>query len=347
MKAIQRGVAVLLMALAPAVALAEGSALVPVKTVDMPLTVSAYGVVHQQAESVLASKVLARVVRLPLREGAQVKAGDLVAELDHSDLDAEMAVADAALQRTRAVLEQAAAEYKRVQSLSSRGSATTRDLERAASAHRQAAEAVTEAEARNDLVKTRLGYTKILAPFDGQLVSRLIEVGELAAPGMPLVKVESTGKPELWADVSQNDLAHVKVGMAATVDVHGVSGRMAGTVTRIVPAANPRTHTFTVKIAFSGAGLDSVHTGMFGQVDIAYDTTPVLAVPASAIVHRSEVAGVYVAADDGSLSLRLVRPGDRLGEDQVVLSGLSGGERVAVNADVAAQRMAESAVEAH
>ncbi len=346
MKGIQRGVAVILLTLLPVMAMAGESVLVPVRTVNMPLTVSAYGVVHQRSESVLASKVLARVVGLPLREGDRLKTGDLVVELDHRDLDAELAVAEAALQRSRAILDQAAAEYKRVQSLSARGSATTRELERAASAHRQAAEAVTEAGARNDLVKTRLGYTRILAPFDGQLVSRLTEVGELAAPGTPLVKVESVGKPELWADVPQNDLSHIRVGMAATVNVHGMSENLAGTVTRIVPAANPRSHTFTVKVSFSGVAADHLHSGMFGQVDIPYGTVPVLAVPASAIVHRSEVAGVYVAGADGTLSLRLVRPGDRLGDDQVILSGLSGGERVAVDADVASQRMAESPVEA-
>ncbi|MBI5137488.1 MAG: efflux RND transporter periplasmic adaptor subunit [Nitrospirae bacterium] len=335
--------AVALALLAPAAARADTE---PVRADVLPLAVNAYGVVHPGADAVLAAKVLARVVALPLREGAAVKAGDLVAELDHLDLDAELAVAEATLGQTRAALTEAEVEHARVQSLAARGSATTRELERASSARGQAAQAVSAAEAGRELVRTRLGYTRVQAPFDGRVVVRLAEVGELAAPGTPLVRIESVGGQELWADVPQGDMARVRVGLPARITVDGVAGSFEGRVTRIVPAADPRAHTFTVKVALDGGA--RVYTGMFGQVAIPYGSEPVLTVPATAVVRRAEVTGVYVAGADGAPVFRLVRPGAllgdrRAGDRQVILAGLSEGEPVLVDGQAVAATVAEAA----
>lgn len=308
----------------------------------VPRQVAAYGVVHAQAQSVLSSKVQARVVALPFREGDPIKRGDLLAELDHADLDAELAAARAAVDRAEAALKEAEAEHARIKGLRSQGSATIREMDRAVNNLSQARGARSEALAHRQLVTARLDHSRITAPFDGRFVERLVEVGEMATPGLPLVRVVSTGAPELWADVPQSEVGYLSPGQLATVFVDGTG--FAGKVARIVPAADPRSHTFTVKVALDeGGGIERVFAGMFGRVEIPYANVPRLVVPVGAVVRRSEVAGVYVARPEGDVpEFRLVRPGPRIGDFQVIESGLSRGEMVWVDAAQAARVRAEA-----
>lgn len=314
-----------------------GPQIVPVVAKDLPRTVTAFGVVHAHQEAVLSAKVLARVESLPLREGAAVKAGDLLAGLDHKDIDANLAAAEAARARAAASLKEAEAEQARVRRLFDSGSATSREMERADSALQGARGGLNEAEARVREARAQKGYTRILAPFDGRLVERRVEVGELASPGTPLVRVESVGDFELWADVPQERLSAVRRGAQATVRVDGIAEPIPGKVARLVPAADPRSHAFTVKVALDSGGGGAVYSGMFGQAAIVYGAEPKLVVPRAAIVHRSEVTGVYVAGAGGAPELRLVRPGRRVGEEQVVESGLAAGERVFADGAAAAR----------
>jgi RND family efflux transporter MFP subunit len=320
--------------------------IVPVVERELPRAVTAYGVVHAHQESVLSAKVLARIVSLPLREGAAVKAGDLLVALDHKDIDAGLAAAEAARVRAEASMKEAEAEHARVARLFDSGSATSREMERAESALQAARGGLNEAEARVQEARAQKGYTRILAPFDGRLVERKVEVGELASPGTPLVRVESAGNFELWADVPQERLSAVRPGAEATVRVDGIAAPIPGRVLRVVPAADPRSHTFTVKVALdsgAGGGDGAVYSGMFGQAAVVYGSEPALVVPHGAIVHRSEVTGVYVANADGAPEFRLVRPGRRVGDDQVVESGLSAGERVYADGAAAARVRAAGA----
>jgi len=321
----------------------DAPAVVTVRAREVPLAVTAFGVVHARQEAVLSAKVMARVEAIPLREGAAVKARDLLVALDHGDVDAALAAAEAARDRAAASLKEAEAEHARVKRLFDSGSATSREMERAESALSVAHAAHGEAGARVQEMRARKDYTRITAPFAGRLVERRVEVGELAAPGTPLVRVESTDGFDLWADVPQEWLPRVAVGADAVVRVDGVADPMPGTVARLVPAADPRSHTFTVKVALNdGAdGADGVYSGMFGQVEVAHGTAPALVVPHTAIVRRAEVAGVYLAGDGArDLAFRLVRPGRRVGDDQVVESGLAPGDRVYVDGAGAARRRA-------
>jgi len=327
----------------PAVAQEAAPQVVRVVERAVPRTVTAFGVVHAHQESVLSAQVLARVEALPLREGAAVKAGDLLVALDPKDIDANLAAAEAARVRAAASLKEAEAEHARVKRLFESGSATPREMERAESALSAARGGLNEAGARVQEARARKGYTRILAPFDGRLVERRVEVGELAAPGTALVRVESAGAFELWADVPQESLHAIVPGAEATVRVDGIAAPIPGSVVRLVPAADPRSHTFTVKVAVSPPEGAAVYSGMFGQVAIAYGSEPALVVPGTAVVRRSEVAGVYVAGTGAAPEFRLVRPGRRVGEDQVIESGLAAGESVYADGAAAARMRADGA----
>jgi RND family efflux transporter MFP subunit len=318
----------------------------------VPLTVTAYGTIHPGAESVLAAKVTARVEALPLREGQAVEKGQLVVRLDRRDIEAELAAARAVLDRAKATLAEAETEHTRVQGLFATGSATTRDRDRAEARLSQSRAAVSEASAGVEQAETRLAHTRVKAPFAGRLVERLVEVGELASPGTPLARVESEGGFQLWADVAQGDLRHVAVGADAMVFVDGVDRPLPGRVARVIPAADPRSHTFTVKVSLetpaaldvAGTGGDfgnaGIYTGMFGRVEIIHGEVTALTVPRSAVVRRSEVAGVYMAGAAGDLDFRLVRPGRVVGGAQVIEAGLAEGERIYVDGAAAAARRA-------
>jgi len=310
-----------------------------VSATPVPISLTAYGTVHARETAVLAAKLLARVDALPARAGDTVSKGDLLVQLDHADIDARMAVARAALARNEAALAEAKGEFKRVTGLFDRGSATRRELDRATSGHLQALGAHTQAQAQVALTQTDLSYTQILAPFDGRLVKRLKEVGEMATPGTPLVQVAAATHLEMWVDIPQSDRAQMVLNAIGEVIVDGFDTPLTGRVVRIIPAADPRSHTFTAKLALDMAADNSlIFPGMSGHAKIHYDTETMLTVALDALSKRAEVTGVYVIGDNPNKPVfRLVRAGRRLGDRVVIESGLVAGERIAADAASAAR----------
>jgi RND family efflux transporter MFP subunit len=172
----------------------------------------------------------------------------------------------------------------------------------------------------------------VRAPFAARVVETLIEVGDLAAPGRPLVRVESLEGQQMWLSVRENDLGRVTVGdqLEMRLDARPDLGAIAGEIREIVPLADPATHTFTVKASL---GEIDVPTGFSGRATISGDITERIVVPIGAVHRRGGLELVIVRAADGSARTRAVTTGGALGGDRVeILSGLDAGESVVVDA---------------
>jgi RND family efflux transporter MFP subunit len=171
----------------------------------------------------------------------------------------------------------------------------------------------------------------VRAPFTGRVVDTLVEVGDLAAPGRPLARVESTAGRQLNVIVRESDIGRIALNQAlpVTIDARPDLGTLDGTVAEIVPSADPATHTFTVKLDLPGIPMAS---GLAGRALIAGDQTDRLVVPASAVHRRGGLELAVVKASDGTARTRAVTTGRRLEDGMVeILSGLDEGESVATD----------------
>ncbi|MDR7455484.1 MAG: efflux RND transporter periplasmic adaptor subunit, partial [Armatimonadota bacterium] len=170
---------------------------------------------------------------------------------------------------------------------------------------------IEQAEAEVRAATVTLGYTTLRAPLDGVVVAKPVEVGNLAAPGVPLVTLEEE-RYRLEVVVEESQIQKIRLGQRATVVIDALRAEVAGTVAEVVPAADPASRTFVVKVELPPrAGLRS---GLFGRARFAVGERSVLAVPRAALVQRGQLQSVYVVEPDGVARLRLVKSGRALGE---------------------------------
>jgi RND family efflux transporter MFP subunit len=200
------------------------------------------------------------------------------------------------------------------------------ELAAAKAKREQAMAAVEQAKAALDAATTGVSYTKVTAPYAGIVTSKTVDVGDLASPGMTLFSLEDRQMYRLEASVDESTVSAVHVGDAVKVVVDGIADDpLDGTVSEIVPAADPASRTSMVKIDLPPN--DALRSGQFGRARFASGESSSLVVPRTALVVRGQLEGVYAIDDEGVVRLRLIKTGKSLGDTVEVLSGLSEGDR--------------------
>ncbi len=324
----------------------------------------AVGTVKAGMSTVLSSKTVGTIVSVMAQEGDRVRKGQRLIEIDDRDLRAELQGAQAALEEAHSAIgaaesavasargqkELAAATFKRYEPLVAKGSVTPQEfdevtakykvanaeLERAEKNLRAFEARKKQAEAKLAYAQTRLSYTKIVSPFDGIVTAKSGEVGVLASPGTPLMTVEQAGRYRLEVQVGESSLAHVKLGMVVPVAIDSLDAALTGKVGEIVPAADPQSHTFTIKIDLPARPL--LRSGVYGKASFSRGQTQTLLAPIQGVIERGQLTGVFVADKDGWIQFRLIKVGKRHDGRVEILSGLNAGERVVVKG---AERIAE------
>ena len=261
--------------------------------------------------AMLSAKVAGTITEVNADPGRTVAPGDLLALIDDREIRAR-------LDNSAANLEQARRDFERFEKLHGDRVITTQEFEAAETRLRTARAAVDEAT-------TLLGYCSITAPFDGVVTRRLVQRGDLAVPGRPLIEIENPGKLRLEAQVPESLVAGIAIGQALPVVVDAAGASIGGTVAEIAPASDPASRTTLVKIDLPGH--DGLRSGQCGRARIPTPAEPALRVPATALVSRGQLDFVFVASD-GIARLRIVRTGRREEELVEILSGLDPGEMV-------------------
>jgi RND family efflux transporter MFP subunit len=286
---------------------------VEAKQVSVPIRVEVTGQVAPIFQATLSSRIQGTIDKLLVREGTKVSKGQLLIQLDSRDLQADLA-------RAHAEVENAKAHLDRMNQLYVEDAVSKQEMENAIRGYRVA-------EANRKAVEAQLSYTAVRAPFDGVITEKKVEAGELASPGQPLVKMEDSQRLRLEATVAEGDLRSVSRGDKIQVVIDALGGQsLVGTVSQILPAGDPHTHTFTVKVDLPKT--IGLKTGMFGRFPLDKGTTQTILVPSTAVVERGELSSLYVVGSDQIVRLRWVKLGRRFEKHVEILSGINGGERV-------------------
>ncbi|MCP9450938.1 MAG: efflux RND transporter periplasmic adaptor subunit, partial [Nitrospira sp.] len=264
-------------------------------------------------QATLSSRIQGTIDTLLVREGMAVSKGRPVIRLDSRDVEAELA-------RAVAEVENAQAHLDRMNQLFERDAVSKQEMENAVRAYKVA-------EANRKAIEAQLSYTVVKAPFDGVITEKFVEAGELASPGQPLLRMENTRQLRLEATVAEGDIKALSPGekIPVVIDALGESV-LIGTVARILPAGDPQTHTFTVRVDLpSTPGLKS---GMFGRLKLERGTHPTVLLPDTAVAERGQLVSVFVVGQDGIARVRWVKTGRRFGKQVEILSGVNVGESV-------------------
>lgn len=290
---------------------------------------AAVGSVTARERSRVASRIRGTVLRVAVRAGDRVKKGDLLVRLEADTTRAKVGQARQNLEAARAERVRAEKDFERFQRLHADEAATERRLEAARAAVMKARAAEARAQEALNEAETIRSRTVLRAPGDGQVARRLVDPGDLAVPGKPLVVVQTPGSLRLSAFVREGLALRVELGDELHVRVPAADLDAQAPVAEIVPSVDPKSRAFELKVALPDA--DALMPGMFGRVAIPAGRDRALMVPVRAIRRVGQLELVRAKAPGGAWARRHVTTGKPRGDEIEVLSGLESGELVAMD----------------
>ncbi len=271
------------------------------------------GNVEAAQRAVLTAKVTGVIDAVNVAPGARVQRGAALAAIDAREIKARLDSAEAAQ-------DQAQKDFARIEKLLQSGSSTRQEFDAATMRLRTADAALVEAQ-------TMLQYAAITAPFDGVVTRKLVEVGDLATPGKPLMEMENSSLLRFECEIPEALIDRLTMGAGLPVLVDAAGAELAGKVSEIAPSASAGSRTFLVKLDLPPA--EKLRAGQFGRVRVPVRERPALLVAGDAVVRRGQIESVFVV-DGGKARLRLVKTGRKMDGQIEILGGLSGGETVVV-----------------
>ena len=323
-----------------------------VATQDWPTSYEATGTVRARTTATISSKVMGYVQQVSAQVGDHVREGQALITLDARDLDANLRRAEAgraevesaipelenATAAAKANLDLAQSTFKRMEELAAKKSISNQELD-------EASGRLKAAQANYDMVRSRRAqvtskmatvdqevraagimrdYAKLAAPFSGVVITRTVEPGNLATPGVPLLTIEQDGLYRLEAAVDESKLASVRVGQAVEA-VLEADRKLNARVAEIVPSVDAASRTYIVKLDLPAT--PQLRTGMFGRAIFPLGTQKIVAIPQGALTEHGQLQSVFVV-EDGVAHTRLLTTGRRTQDAVEVLSGLNAGEKV-------------------
>lgn len=276
--------------------------------------------------TLISSRLLARIVAVEVRAGDSVKQGDLLLELENSDIRAQVQQAQASMRANTARLNEARQNLERVKELQAGGVMSVADLDKAQANYDTLFADQAGAVQALEEARTALSYTEILAPFDGRVVDRFAEPGDTAQPGTKLLALYNPLSLRVEAQVREEVALGLEVGQALQVEIPAMQLVVDAVIQERVPAADPGSRSFLVK---AGVAFDKrLLPGMYARLLVPVGTGTKLLVPADRVVHVGQLDLVWVY-QDGQSYRRFVRIGkvDKDGRVEI-LAGLSAGEMV-------------------
>jgi len=315
---------------------------------DVTSAIDSGGVVQARNTATITSRILAPVREVRVSPGDRVREGQALIVLNGDDLAAGARAARASalaaeqganaaaaeLMAAEAGLALARASHDRIAGLQARRSATSQELDDAIAALRgaearvaaasartlQAASAVDGARASSDQASAANSFSTIAAPFDGVITEKMVEPGNMASPGVPLLRLEDIRGFRLEIRVDESRIGRIRSGDNVPVLLGTTTSSITGTVVEVSRAVDADARAFLVKIALPDA--PGLRSGEFGKARFDGSLRRALTVPSAAIVRRGQLTSVFVV-DKGIARVRLVNV-----SESEVLAGLTESELV-------------------
>jgi len=271
------------------------------------------------------------VTRVLVDAGSWVGPGQTLATVDRSVQSQEAAQLAAQIQVARADAALAQNELDRAQALVARGFVSKADLDRKRAARDAAAARVRVAQAQFGATRARVGRLDIRAPTSGLILARSVEVGQVVGPGAgSLFRLAAGGAMEMRAQIPQQDIAAIRVGMPASVTPIGLDRSFAGSVRLVSPVIDPQSRQGEVRIAVP---YDSaIRPGGFAEARISSGTTTAPLLPQSAVLSDDQGNYVYIVNRKNEIERRAIKIGSVDDQGVTIAEGLSGQEAVVLSA---------------
>jgi len=243
--------------------------------------VNVSGSVISDNQKMLTSRYMGYVKHMEVSEGDIVKKGQLIYEIDSKEIESAERQVDLAISQARLALQMNKNQYNNVlinlarhERLYKKNMVSKYEFEQLQLAAKNLKDMVEIAEqqtnqalAKKDEVLNQYNYLKIHAPNDGVIVSKRLNEGEMAIPGMPAVVLTDLSKLKVIAELSETQLKYIEMGKSVDLNIPSIGFKTTGKITAIVPNSNPMTHKFKIFMKFDQKN-SSVYPGMYVKITI-------------------------------------------------------------------------------
>ncbi len=326
-----------------------------IQTVRLPELYQADGMITSDENAKVATKVMAEIKRIDVDEGDFVKKGQILAVLDDSDIVQQIKEAEAALEeiakaRQEALAGKRAAEqayrfakrtYERFKNLYLQNSVSKQQLEEIETKMigaksqldailaklKQLDAKEKQVRAKLRLAKVMLGYTIVKAPFDGYVLKKLKDVGDMATPGYPLFVIGNTDFV-YYAQLDESLLPYVRLGQEVTVHIVNLGKTVKGKIIELNPNIDPKNRSFSIKVKIPQ--LEGISSGMYGVLNLTIKGREKIIIPKSAVIEWNQLKAVYKVGTDNIIRLTYVKLGEDYGNEVEVIAGLEEGDVIII-----------------
>ena len=300
----------------------------------VPQTVTATGGLEADKSIMISTRMMGWIRKVHVVENQIVSKGDRLISIDDSDLRAKKAQAEAGITEAKAVLTNAERMAARFEKLYEEKSVSRQQLDDVLTGRDRAAAGVAMANAGLQEINVHLSYLDIVAPADGVIARKMVEEGNMANPGMPLLSLESTDRMKVVAHLGEKDISMVKPGDEVEINITSLSNaQFTASLDRVIQSANPGSRTYDIETYLDNSD-GRFKSGMFARVTVSVGTRQAILVPSEAIIKRGQLTGVWIIDSENIIHLRWIRLGHPIGQQMEVLSGLGGSETVVLSSDV-------------
>jgi RND family efflux transporter MFP subunit len=298
------------------------------------------GYVVAQRKAAIASKAMGRLIYLKVVEGDKVKKNEVIARLEDTDILAQIEQAEANLKLSETDLKEAENNFRRTKQLIEKGAATETDLDASETRLKRVVAGIEYAKSQIKSLKVDLENTLIRAPFDGTVLTKNAEVGEVVSPlsggansRAAVVTIADMKSLQVEADVSESNIDKITINMECQVylDAYPEKGYPAF-VAKIVPTADRSKATVLVKIGFKD--YDSkvlpemrARVSFLSEAVKITDEKPFLSVPVTSVVTRGNKKFVYKVKEDKIIEIPVV-VGKEYGTAIEITAGLVDGDKI-------------------
>ncbi|MFM7523194.1 MAG: efflux RND transporter periplasmic adaptor subunit [Betaproteobacteria bacterium] len=287
------------------------------------------GEVVPRYESRLGFRVGGKIIARKVEVGSVVKRGQVLMQLDATDLQLSQAQAKAAVSGADSQLALAKADLERYRELRAKNFVSQAVLDAKEASYKAAQSAHDQASAGLKVQANQRSYTTLVADAEGVVTALDAEVGQVVAPGSPVVRLARTGAIEVKVSIPEDRVEAIRQAKSVTVRTWAQrDNAVPGVVREIAPAADPATRTFSARVALSKATAD-IRLGMTATVSFSAPLPPGIRVPLTALLNDQGKTSVWVV-EKGKVKLVPIEVAGPQGNEILVASGLDAGQEVVI-----------------
>ena len=298
----------------------------------LPTTVSITGTIAARYDMPIGVEGDAgRIAAIYVEAGDHVKRGQVLARLNVSVLEPQVANLEAALEQARAEAELAEAEYRRAQAVGASGALSAEETQRRKSAAVTAGAKVKVAAAQLAESQARLARASVRAPADGIILTRNVEVGQTATPGgEALFRLSENGEVELRGQVAEQDLPLLKVGQAVNVWLTGTTRVYPGRVRLLGAVIDPQTRLGMARVSLTPD--PNLRAGAFARAEVTVSNADRAVLPQTAVLTDDKGSYVLIVNAQHKIERRAVRVSGMVQNGVTIAEGITGKEQVVATA---------------